>query len=570
MSAAVPVLDGDFRRGVQAGLAVGGKVRRTSTLMRMRNSISRAIGRPALGGRGRSASVATAPPRYFALFKPPRQMHHWGQPQPHPHTNWFDLFFDLIFVGAAFQLGTLLEASCSAEGVLYFASLFLSLYCAWLNKLGFDARVDADDLMHKALDIVEALSVCAAALHIGSGSARHTPVQDMQDRDTGHAWGFSVCGCLLRLLHCLRWWEVYKVRETQGSIAISWAMLIWKFKAALIYLGAALLSHARWTPDAHRNGACLAWLLATVYEQHVVTLNMFCPRLMRWGFRFTRETTIPMNISYVLHRNGEWVMLMIGESMLSLVVGFRLDATLSYYTVFCCGFLSAASLQFLHYSTQPFEPEEHAMRIHGKSGLLWSHAISYYSAALIAFGSSIKVLMLHHGAAQLEQKFGWLACGSLALSFLLIQCMHTAHGGLDQLVVDCGWHESLPSWLFDTSKPHRGNEGAKSAMELGEEEQANTKVALRRRKAIALTKLSLLIGLAVLPLAKLRTVVLSMMIALWCLSFAVLEALTRSTAMSHSTHGGHHHEHDAWRASEVELETEHARLNNAGASDGAA
>ena len=84
------------------------------------------------------------------------------------------------------------------------------------------------------------------------------------------------------------------------------------------------------------------------------------------------------------------------------------------------------------------------------------------------------------------------------------------------------------------------------------------------------TKLSLLIGLAVLPLAKLRTVVLSMMIALWCLSFAVLEALTRSTAMSHSTHGGHHHEHDAWRASEVELETEHARLNNAGASDGAA
>ena len=505
------------RTGMQVGSAVGGVFRRAS----MRLS-------PLRTDRSGSTSTDDHPPRFFSLFNPPRQMQHWGQPQVHPHTNWFDLFFDLVFVGAAFQLGTLLKATVSAEGALYFASIFLSLHMAWSNKLHYDACIDADDLAHKTLDMVEALLVCAAALHIGSGSARHTPVQDIQDRATGHAWGFSLCHCALRLLDCVRWHEVFRARETSGSIHTARIQIKQKLETALLYFGAAVLSNSDWTSPglASRNGACLVWLAAALFEQHSRTRRVF-----GWcgATAVPRDKRIPMHIIYSLHRYGEWIMLTIGESMLSLVVGVRLADTPSVYVVFACGFFSAAALQFLHYSTQPFEPAEHAMRRHAKAGLLWGQGLAYYSAALIAFGVAIKVLLAYHDKPYLARKYAWLSCGSLALSFLLMQWMKALHGGVDQLVVDCGLHAALPPWLFDTGAPHRGGEGARSARQIAAEE-LDDDVCLRRRRLIALAKLLLLAGLAALPLADLRALYLSVALALWCAAVVVLEALTRSRA----------------------------------------
>jgi len=241
------------------------------------------------------------------------------------------------------------------------------------------------------------------------------------------------------------------------------------------------------------------------------------------------------------HRYGEWIMLMIGESMLSLVVGVRLADTPSFYVVFACGFFSAAALQFLHYSTQPFEPAEHAMRRHAKAGLLWGQSLAYYSAALIAFGVAIKVLLTYHDKPYLARKYAWLSCGSLALSYLLMQWMKALHGGVDQLVVDCGLHAALPPWLFDTGAPHRASEGARSARQIAAEELDDDE-CLRRRRLIALAKLLLLAGLAALPLADLRALYLSVALALWCMAVVVLEALTRSTATaSHDAVARHDH-----------------------------
>jgi hypothetical protein len=79
-------------------------------------------------------------------------------------------------------------------------------------------------------------------------------------------------------------------------------------------------------------------------EQHTTTVRVFC-RAHFDGVTAHHAVTMPMHIVYSLHRYGEWIMLMIGESMLSLVVGVRLDDTLTFYVVFTCGFISAAALQ---------------------------------------------------------------------------------------------------------------------------------------------------------------------------------------------------------------------------------
>ena len=146
-----------------------------------------------------AATIITRKPRYFKLRRAPQQMQRWGEHQHHPHTNWGDLFFDLIYVAAAFQLGALLKESVSLKGVAYFLVLFMTLAHAWQCKLNYDARIDVDDLVHKLLDVVEALLVATMALHISGGSSSSfTPLEDMTNLKTGHAWGFSVAAALHR------------------------------------------------------------------------------------------------------------------------------------------------------------------------------------------------------------------------------------------------------------------------------------------------------------------------------------------------------------------------------------
>jgi hypothetical protein len=81
--------------------------------------------------RRRRATFIETPPDHFAWYKPPRQMIRWGDPQPHPHTDWFDLFFDLIFVAASYEIGNLLKYSVDKEGIAYFSVLFIVMSQSW-------------------------------------------------------------------------------------------------------------------------------------------------------------------------------------------------------------------------------------------------------------------------------------------------------------------------------------------------------------------------------------------------------------------------------------------------------
>jgi hypothetical protein len=56
---------------------------------------------------------ATYHPGKIVFFAPPRQRQRWGDTQILPRLNWGDLFFDLFYVAAAYNVSLLV--SCSAE-----------------------------------------------------------------------------------------------------------------------------------------------------------------------------------------------------------------------------------------------------------------------------------------------------------------------------------------------------------------------------------------------------------------------------------------------------------------------
>ena len=124
-------------------------------------------------------------PRTF--YRLPVRRHQWGDQQYELHASWADLFHDLIYVGAAYQLGSVVKASfyCTekdgsgssgssdggggtlcvglAIGVFYSMALFQCLVRLWLSDLFLHNRYEASDLAHRLHDCVTYLFIAMAA-----------------------------------------------------------------------------------------------------------------------------------------------------------------------------------------------------------------------------------------------------------------------------------------------------------------------------------------------------------------------------------------------------------------------
>jgi hypothetical protein len=61
-------------------------------------------------------------------FHSPVQRQRWGKDQVLPHVNWGDLFFDLFYMAAAYNLGAMLMSALNPDewqrGVIYFIGIF--------------------------------------------------------------------------------------------------------------------------------------------------------------------------------------------------------------------------------------------------------------------------------------------------------------------------------------------------------------------------------------------------------------------------------------------------------------
>ncbi len=181
-----------------------------------------------------------------------------------------------------------------------------------------------------------------------------------------------------------------------------------------------------------------------------------------------------MNVDFVIHRLGELTMLVLGESILSLLIVDGDDG--NYHQTFYFGIVTVMLLMVLHFQTQPHDANSHAMRRSKNAGVLYSQTYQIYCAALVAVGASYKIFMYYiakdkkrrflshmtHVAAE-EIDARWLAggggssCGpygdekkemtahlfswSMGLVFICMDIMQFAHVGLEKNIENCKLYE---------------------------------------------------------------------------------------------------------------------------------
>ena len=110
-------------------------------------------------------------------------------------------------------------------------------------------------------------------------------------------------------------------------------------------------------------------------------------------------------------------MLMLGESVLSLLIVDVVE-TGDYYKTFVSGLISIILLQYLHYQSQPTDPNDHAMRRSFGSSFSYYWLVQVYSLSLIIFGACYKMLLYEFVYRDYEDNSGYNSSGKMRRSLI--------------------------------------------------------------------------------------------------------------------------------------------------------
>jgi len=452
-------------------------------------------------------------------------------------------FFDLFYVAAAYQLGNVLREDPTPTGLLYCAGLFFPIQNIWAFKTYYDARfyVRTGDYLRAGYELALLLALASAVLHLRPVAILSHPSESVD------MFYFCLSLCLAYLLAMGRLVEVVIchtcfaasacpelhpeasrtcARESVGNLVAGAC-----FVAAAVHTGQAFYRGDGGAKDDNNNYSSSSngsdysdgydGTNVTTDEAHHVLLRMlaggaeeayssessnnnpdnvavglflgallvqvlfFLGQIVYFSFNKTgdhKKYMVPMNVDYGIHRYGEWIMLMLGESVLSLLI-VDIVETSGYYQVFVDGIISIVLLEYLHFQSQPSDPDKHAIRQSLFSSFVFYWVMQIYSLALIILGTSYKMFLfeflymedysddyhrsrrhrnllgglhdrflaggtsaaLRFSTEDRQQRIAHFFCGSLALVFFCMDVMSLAHKGFLDNWNKCECTETNPT-----------------------------------------------------------------------------------------------------------------------------
>jgi len=329
-----------------------------------------------------------------------------------PRVDWGDLFYDLFFVSGTYNVSNILVKDPSWTGLLYASGTFLPIMSMWVRNTYYAARfTTSDDLYHRVQQILLLVILGATVLHI-------RPTDIMEDaRNEISMFSFALTLCLEQFVMIVRNVELYFKGVGQREVLKQVALRDLRFQAiSLTFYGAAvLLATLEFFPRQDSDnegyrlvrglaggeensetydgsagdeeyhipiGLCLAGFAASILYMSVEVV-FFYPK----GGKH-KEFTVPLNVDFYTHRYGEWTMLMLGESIFSIIIVDVSDENKQYFGTFYASLLTVILLQYLHFKSQPHHADGHAVRRSKDAGIGWMLLVHIYSFSLVCLGAA--------------------------------------------------------------------------------------------------------------------------------------------------------------------------------------
>jgi len=178
----------------------------------------------------------------------------------------------------------------------------------------------------------------------------------------------------------------------------------------LIYLAAAIMAGVQYSQKQQEIKNNSRYLAETDKGAELWDLTDLPMTLMAFGYVFNivscivsmwfaankygdiRKYMVPYNVDYVIHRYGEWTLLMIGEGILSLLIVETAEVK-DYYLITTFGVLTVIFIQVLKFESEPHNADDHALLRSAANAGCYMYLVELLSMALIVFGVTYKVFL---------------------------------------------------------------------------------------------------------------------------------------------------------------------------------
>jgi len=100
--------------------------------------------------------------------------------------------------------------------------------------------------------------------------------------------------------------------------------------------------------------------MTLLFAAYILRFFMTSMRFFLRDMKGDQSWFVPANIDYLIHRYGEFVMLMIGEGVLSLLIIETVETT-DYFVTLICGLLTMIFIFVLKTESEPHDSSKHAL-----------------------------------------------------------------------------------------------------------------------------------------------------------------------------------------------------------------
>jgi low temperature requirement protein LtrA len=231
------------------------------------------------------------------------------QYQPRRAADWYELFFDLVFVVAVAVCADSIEAAPSISTVLAVVLLLFPLWWAWVNLMLVNNLYGARFAVIGVLVIAAMPGPAAMAIAVSGGI-------------THDGWLYAAGAAWIRVVLLAMWLIVYG----KGAISVSlWRPLAYNLGTAALWLGSIYI------PVPYQY---VVWAAAVAIEIALLS--------QRRGF--AHSVYHEASISHALDRVGLFVVIVIGEAVYLSVTGLAKHPTIHGGAAALFGFVICALL----------------------------------------------------------------------------------------------------------------------------------------------------------------------------------------------------------------------------------
>jgi len=308
-------------------------------------------------------------------------------------VTWLELFFDLIFVAAVAQVAGPLREAYSLAGLVRFTPLFALTWWAWTGHSVFSTRFDTDDVVQRALTLVQMFAVAAMAANAKDAL------------DSRASAGFAAAYAAVRFVLVAQY---FRARHVPGARPLAMRYLLGHGTAAVLWLASALVpAPARF------------WIWAAAFA-----IDLGTPWLA-----VRHSVKAPPDAAHLPERFGLFTLILLGESVVAVMQGMESQddwtpaAALSAFLGMGIAFLIWAWYfdGVAGASEQPVRSRRDALRFH-----VWTYAHFPLYLGIIVTGVGIQRIVTAASRHALTSAEAALLTGAAAVVMLAMTLIGAA------------------------------------------------------------------------------------------------------------------------------------------------